>query len=218
VYGRKLDDKTLSFGHLGILYRNSFIMYDRGTKSHWVHTTGKCVQGEMKGKQLTFIPSVITSWGNWKKQHPTTKVLPGEGVQGFMGTYTLDRKPEKFGISVGKGDQANLYRIIDLKKLRVVHDQLGKRKVVVFFNADGNFATAWDNTKLDHKFKWNGSAIVDGSGVQWDIMTGNPVNKPNTRSMTPVPATAWLIERWQGFYPDFPIFDPEKNDSKQSKR
>ena len=191
------------------------MMYDRGTESHWVHTTGECVKGEMKGKQLTFIPSVITSWGEWKKKYPKSKVLPGKGVRGFMGTYTLDRIPNKFGISVGEGSHANLYRIKDLKKLRVVHDKLENQSIVVFFDTDGNFSTAWDNTELGHKFKWNGKAFVDESGDQWDMMTGRPMEKTREDSMTPIPATAWLIERWKGFYPDTPIFEPEKESSKK---
>ncbi len=40
MYDRRTNGQTLSFGHAGILYRNSFVMYDRTTESLWVHVTG----------------------------------------------------------------------------------------------------------------------------------------------------------------------------------
>jgi hypothetical protein len=29
VYSRRLEGRTLTFGHEGVLYKNSFVMYDR---------------------------------------------------------------------------------------------------------------------------------------------------------------------------------------------
>src|SRR5439155_1161397 len=78
---------TLSFGHEGILYENSFVMYDRKTESLWVHVTGRAVWGPLKGKQLEFVPSTVTTWSQWKAAHPRTLVLPGFRRGGFMGTY-----------------------------------------------------------------------------------------------------------------------------------
>ncbi len=66
MYGRKLGETTYSFGHEGILYRQSFIMYDKQTYSKWIHTTGEAVQGPCKGKVLTFLPNTVTSWKKWK--------------------------------------------------------------------------------------------------------------------------------------------------------
>ena len=77
MYGRQLEGETLSFGHEGILYENSFVMYDRKTESLWVHVTGRAVWGPLKGKQLEFVPSTVTTWQQWKAAHPRTLVLPG---------------------------------------------------------------------------------------------------------------------------------------------
>ncbi len=66
MYGRKLGEKTLSFGHEGVLYRRSFVMYDRETESLWVHVTGEAIKGELKGNRLDFSPSEVVSWRTWK--------------------------------------------------------------------------------------------------------------------------------------------------------
>ena len=60
----------MSFGHAGILLENSFVMYDRGTDSLWVHVTGRAVWGPLKGEQLEFVPSTE----NKKKYTPSPTV------------------------------------------------------------------------------------------------------------------------------------------------
>ena len=188
-------------------------MYDRGTGSLWVHTTGECVKGKLKGKQLKFIPSVVTRWGEWKKEHPDSKILEGKKAKGFMGSYTLAKKKSNFGISVGAGEQANLYPLVELEKQRVVHDQLGKDKIVVFYDTQGQFATAWKNPD-NTQFKWDEEqkAFVDPQNKPWNMMLGAPVGDESSDSrMRSLPATAWLIQRWKGFYPKSPVFK-SKND------
>ncbi|MFT7619347.1 MAG: hypothetical protein ACI97A_002997 [Planctomycetota bacterium] len=211
MYSRKLNGKVLEFGHEGVLYRRSFVMYDRGTDSLWVHTTGECVKGEMKGSQLEFITSSITSWGNWVAKHPKSLVLEGEGRGGFMGTYTLAKdKADDFGVSVGQGETAKLYLMKDLMKNRVVHDKFQNENVVVFFDEAGMHATAWACD--DQKFSFKGNAFVDSLGRPWDMMLGRPVgDMANDEKMKPLPATAWLIKRWHGFYPNSEVWKAAKS-------
>ena len=115
MYDRRLNDRVLSFGHAGILYKNSFVMYDRQTESLWVHVTGKAEVGAMKGQQLTFMPSTVTTWKAWKAAHPNSLVLPGYRRGGFMGTYGGVRSIRGFGLVVFDGFQAKLYPVKRLK-------------------------------------------------------------------------------------------------------
>ena len=109
MYRRTLDDKVLSFGHAGILYEQSFIMYDRQTESLWVHVTGEAVHGPLKGKRLEFMPSTVTNWANWKKNYPFTQVLPGYRRGGFMGTYVGPFRSDILGLAVIVKLKAKLY-------------------------------------------------------------------------------------------------------------
>lgn len=76
----------LSFGHAGILCGNSFVMYDRQTRSLWVHVTGRAESGPLQGKRLTFVPSTVTTWQQWRAAYPHARVLPGRRSGSFMGT------------------------------------------------------------------------------------------------------------------------------------
>jgi hypothetical protein len=206
VYGRQLDGQTLEFGHEGILYRNSFIMYDRGTKSLWVHTTGQCVKGKLKGKQLEFIPSTVTSWGVWSARHPLTVVLEGRKARGMMGAFSLTKKTaDSYGISVGQGDDVKLYPVPALLTERVVLDRFHGRDIAVFFDAEGLHATAWE--RGEREFKWNGKSFVDKRGRAWNASLGRPVDATDeSEQLIPLPATTWLTRRWKGFYPKSEIF------------
>lgn len=201
MYGRNIGDRIVEFGHEGVLYRNSFIMYDRDTESLWVHTTGECIKGDLKGRQLEFLPSVVTTWGAWKKQHPKSLVLEGEKARGFMGTFTLTReKADDFGLSIGQGDDVKLYPIRELLKRRAIHDTFDGEPVVILFDGNALHGTAW--RPGDVRLRWNGKAFVDAKGRRWDMMLGQPVGaKDDSEKLEPVAATQWLIKRWKGFYP-----------------
>lgn len=64
-------------GTSGFLYRSNKLMYDKKTQSLWSTIEGKPVIGPLvdKGIELGLYPVVTTTWGEWKKRHPGTKVL-----------------------------------------------------------------------------------------------------------------------------------------------
>ena len=75
VYARTLGAHTYTFQVSGKLWRNSFIMEDRETSTSWSHVTGRALGGPGRGAQLQALPSVQTTWAEWKKAHPNTDVL-----------------------------------------------------------------------------------------------------------------------------------------------
>jgi len=69
--------KTFEFGSSGFLFRSNKLMYDRETKTLWNQLTGEPVIGKLAGSniKLKVLPDVLTSWAEWRTQHPDTKVL-----------------------------------------------------------------------------------------------------------------------------------------------
>ena len=125
MYDRRLDGKTLRFGHAGILMDDSFVMYDHGTDSLWVHVTGTAYFGPLKGKRLKFIPSTVTTWEAWKQRFPQTRVLPGTPRHGStLGTYDGMRKTRGLGLAVVVRFKAKLYPL----------DVLAAHPVILFHN------------------------------------------------------------------------------------
>lgn len=73
-----------ALGTSGFLYRSNKLMYDKGTHSLWNTLWGEPVIGPLSnmGIKLESISVVTTTWGEWRRRHPETKVLsPDTGYQ-----------------------------------------------------------------------------------------------------------------------------------------
>ncbi len=75
VFDRKLAGKVLDFGVSGKLHASDMIMYDRQTESWWQQFTGEAIVGEMVGKTLDMLPSVVWPFEQFSKSYPNGRVL-----------------------------------------------------------------------------------------------------------------------------------------------
>ncbi|PON18832.1 hypothetical protein C2W62_05870 [Candidatus Entotheonella serta] len=216
MYDRRLNGQTLSFGHAGILYKKSFVMYDRQTESLWVHVTGKAEVGPLKGQQLQFIPSTVTTWAQWKAAHPQSLVLPGYRRGGFMGTYTGVKRIRPFGLAVFSNFKAKLYRFRDLKRQQVVNDTFRDAELMVAFLEDTNTAMAWKR-RLNGQlltFAWadaaqNGPPLLTDkeTGSLWSPMTGTAFSgQLKGQQLDPLQHYPILVNRFHAFYPEGEVF------------
>ena len=75
AYSRELGGRILLFGNTSALHESDLVMYYHETGSYWFQVLGEAIVGPLTGKRLVLLPSVTTTWGRWKEQHPETKVL-----------------------------------------------------------------------------------------------------------------------------------------------
>jgi hypothetical protein len=213
VYGRTIEggegERVLSFGHEGILYRNSFVMYDRETRSLWVHTTGQAVVGPLAGKRLRFIPSTVTRWSAWREQHPETKVLLGRRAQGFMGQFAAADRLDRFGLSVitRPGGEPVLFPYAALRSVGLVQDVIDERPVVSVFDPETSTAVAFEARVGDRTLTFEpleGDRMRDAeTGSTWTRSRGTCSEGALAGTqLQQLVATPWLIERWRGFCPE----------------
>jgi hypothetical protein len=73
----RVDGKTLMLDFYG-LYNGVVILCDRDTESVWLQVAGKAVKGPRANKTMAKLPLLDTTWGEWKKLHPDTKVMSPE--------------------------------------------------------------------------------------------------------------------------------------------
>jgi uncharacterized protein DUF3179 len=84
---RRPDGSTFTFGSSGFLFRSNKLMYDHQTQSLWNQFTGKPVVGNLADSEIELktLPVAITTWKDWRTQHPDTRVLAIE--TGFVRDY-----------------------------------------------------------------------------------------------------------------------------------
>jgi hypothetical protein len=80
LFRAEAGGRRFEFGSSGFLFRSNKLMYDRQTRTLWNHLTGEPVIGALAASDLRLerLPIVLTSWGEWRRQHPATKVLDAE--------------------------------------------------------------------------------------------------------------------------------------------
>ena len=80
MYSTEIDGGTTEFGTSGMLYRSNKLMYDRATETLWHQFRGEPVVGPLAGSdiKLEVLPNVLTTWGEWKAEHPDTTVISND--------------------------------------------------------------------------------------------------------------------------------------------
>ena len=87
TFDRRIYGEVTTFGVSGLLRRNDLIMFDRTRESLWQQITGEAIVGVDTTKRLTFLPSSIVSWRDFRATFPDAPVLSREtGVSRNYGT------------------------------------------------------------------------------------------------------------------------------------
>ena len=217
MYERELDGRVLEFGHAGMLFQNSFLMYDHQTNSIWIHATGEAFHGPMKGKKLRFMPSTVTTWEKWKERYPHSLVLPGRRSETFMGVYDGMSTTRGLGLSVVVRFKAKLYPFDTLLTTPVVNDRFNGVAVLVAYSIGARTATAWnrglDGRRLrfsmaEEKDRFGNRLLRDEqTGSIWSWLTGEAVSGPlRGRRLGQLAYNPILNDRFKAFYKDGPVF------------
>lgn len=213
-------EKPFIFGSSGFLYRSNKLMFDRETNSLWNQFTGEPVTGPLadSGIQLKIRPVTITSWSNWKKSHPTTKVLSldtgfprdyGSGVvysdyfasPDLMFPATVRdesrvmRKDFVFGVR--EFGAAKAWPIEAFRDRRVINDRVGATDVVLIGDATTRTVRAYERNGISFG-ESSQFGKLDGPGGQWaiseDFLTG-----PDGESLARVPGHIAYWFAWDGY-------------------
>lgn len=92
-YDLRLERKERPLDFYG-LYNGVVALMDRESGSVFLQAEGRYVSGELQGARLKHVPVLDTTWGQWKKLHPATKVMSPDTP--FKEFYTpLGRTPAR---------------------------------------------------------------------------------------------------------------------------
>jgi hypothetical protein len=113
VFRAEIDGQTLVMDFAANVNMN-FVMRDRQTRSLWQQATGEAYEGPLKGRRLPIHPFVVTTWAQWRQEHPRTLVLaPVPHGAAF--------------VPPGGGAPVNLYRLLWDRRQQEYQDQRASR-------------------------------------------------------------------------------------------
>lgn len=164
VFDSWVQGKKLTFGVSGFLYQSDLLLYDHKTESLWSQIEGKAVTGPLTGARLKLLSSMQTTWGNWKKKHPNTRVLSREtgyhrnyDRDPYEGYYTSSRlmfgvnqtsrafHPKEKVLGIELGGKFKAYPFSELARAeQPVEDNLNGTPVRVYYDNESRTAVIRD--------------------------------------------------------------------------
>jgi hypothetical protein len=205
VYAREVDGKTLTLGVSGMLWNRSLVMYDKETNSLWSHILGKAMQGKLRGKELVQVPSVMTDWKTWSKDHPDgTVAMLSRTAREYRREFY--RRPADFVLGIAEAGKAMAWGFDALSKTPVVNDSWDRKPVVVFFDKESMTARLFSRRVKGREltFEVSGAKIKDKqTDSTWEPTTGRAVDGPLKGShLEALPAIVSYRKTWLAFHPD----------------
>ena len=166
VFDRRVGGEVLTFGVSGRLYQGNVLLFDHQSSSLWSQLAGVALTGERMGAHLEEVAAVLTTWGDWLREHPATIVLSPDSSHAR--DYTLNpyvayqasdtpvfhaREPDTrlaekervLGVMVGGRARAYPYSELE-RAASPIRDKVGRERVVVSF--DGTNAVARQRREL----------------------------------------------------------------------
>ncbi|MCO5182439.1 MAG: DUF3179 domain-containing protein [Anaerolineae bacterium] len=152
VFDRRVNGDTVEFGTSGLLRNSDLVMYDRTTETLWQQFTGEAIVGDLTGMQLTFLPSQIVSFADFRNAFPDGVVLSRDtgfnrnyGENPYVGYDDITQSPFLYDgipddrlrpmervVTVDLGDSNVAYPLSILFEQGVINDTRGGRDLVVF--------------------------------------------------------------------------------------
>jgi hypothetical protein len=204
---RRVNGSETTFGVSGYLWNSDLVMYDEATGSLWSQILATAIRGPETGDELVLTPSTMTTWSEWRADHPDTEVLlppPKSGTIVRASPRSYERNPyagydENSRIGIGYNDidddrmhpkttvlgvtSAGVSRAYPLPRIEeegVVQDTVGDLPVVVTTTPAGSLV-AYDRRVGGEtlSFQAAGGEHLRADGSRWKRTTGVAVEGPN---------------------------------------
>lgn len=226
-----MDGRTLTFDVIGLRGSN-FVMRDRQTGTQWQQATGEAFEGPLKGKQLTMVPFLLTTWGEWRAHHPETLALAPESryqeqyrlraqmIAGLRSTPGPERgklrkdsrlPPHEQVLGVEAGGSRKAYPLSALRKEAVVNDRVGSMPVLLV-RSTSNTTTAFSRVLKGRTLTFQAAepAVAELTDIetgsrwtQYGECVAGKLKGERLDSITPLPSF-WFS--WAEFYPDTQVY------------
>ena len=223
LYNTEHNGVNHEIGTSGFLYKSNKLMYDKKTQSLWNTLWGRPVIGELADTDIELERKsiVTTTWGEWKKRHPDTKVLSletghrrdyseGAAYREYFATDELmfnvpklDRrlknKDEVLGLVFSQHPDKPLAISVDyLAKNPIYHKQIGDLEFVVLTDKSGA-ARVYQTKGLKFKEWDQKDTVTDVNGSKWTLSEATLVSS-NGDKLHRLPAHRAFWFGWYGAY------------------
>ncbi|MDE0333468.1 MAG: DUF3179 domain-containing protein [Defluviicoccus sp.] len=211
-------------GTSGFLYRSNKLMYDQDTQSLWSTMQGAPVVGPLAGKSIALEsgPVVTTTWGEWRRRHPGTRVLSldtghrrdyaeGAAYRDYFATdelmfsvpvldTRLKNKDEVFTVRLADRPDAPLAISAEFLAANPVHHDAIEGTALVVLTDPSGANRAYASQKVRFARYDGDTRVEDSAGTIW-TMDEHALTAEDGRALRRLPAQRAF---WFGWYAAFP--------------
>ena len=225
LYYTEHEGVNHQLGTSGFLYRSNKLMYDLATQSLWSTMRGAPVVGPLAGKGIALKSGAVvtTTWREWRRRHPGTRVLSldtghrrdyseGAAYRDYFATddlmfsvpvvdTRLKNKDEVFTVLLARYPEAPLaISAAFLAGTPVHHEAIEDTALVVFTDPSGaNRAYASEDVVFT---RYDGDRRAeDGSGMIW-TMDEHALTAEGGRVLHRIPAQRAFWFGWHAAFPN----------------
>ncbi len=222
--------RHLTFGTSGLLYRSNKLMFDHETRSLWNTFEGVPVIGELADSGLRLTPHAVvtTTWGEWRRRHPSTTVLSldtghrrdyseGAAYRGYFSTDELMFQVSNHDTRLPNKEEVLVLRLADttqsgiesalaitarfLARNRVFHHTFAGRNLVVVTSEQGA-NRVYDAQGVRFVRHLDEGTIADAAGRRWQV--GEAALHLDGRPEESLERLPGQSAFWFGWYAQFP--------------
>ena len=192
AFSARVQGKMLSFGVSGLLYNSDVLLYDRQTESLWSQIKSQAISGKMAGAKLERLPITHTRWRDWRRAHPTTRVMSEDTG------YARDYNQNPYS---GYEKSTAVYFRVKHKAPAYFHP----KERVLGLEVDGRFK-AYPFSEIDKigKAEFNDSFGGKSVTIHWDKASQQARMTDSSGKIIPTIEGFWFA--WFAFHPDTETF------------
>ncbi|WP_370515787.1 DUF3179 domain-containing protein [Halapricum sp. CBA1109] len=234
---RRVDGEVTTFGVSGLLFRSDLVMYDAATESLWSQIMATAIRGPRTGESLALVPSSLTTWGEWRTDHPRTRVLlppPDSGTitdapprpygrDPYVGYADSDRigigggdnpddrlAPKTTVVGVADGESARAYPLPRVQEMDVVNDTVGDLPVAVAATAAGTLVAYVRRLDGETVTVGRDGRYLTAEGSRFRVTDGVAVDGPHegARLEQANSISPKFWFAWANFHPETDIWSP----------
>ena len=211
VFTPVVNGQLETFRLVGMDHFNA-MFEDKTTRSWWRQANGEAITGALKGQAMPEVPSLQVTLEQWLALHPRSLVMQGDSV--FAGEYAKDYAFERgtsrgdltgtdttswgdkswvVGITVNARSKA--YDWNQLKRLRVINDEVGGRPIVLVLARDTMSFFAYERPSPGVTFDVRDDSLI-ATSLRYGLAGKGPFG-----TLTRVRASQEFWHSWRTFQP-----------------
>lgn len=191
VFEPKVKGQNEEFRLVGMDHFNA-MFEDSRTKSWWRQENGEAIAGPLKGEVLPELSCEQMTLRQWLKYHPNSKIMQpdttykeeyahqknyenGNKKGKLTRTDSLSWKDKSWVVGIQVGENSKAFDWNELKKKKVLNEEVGTTPVVIALAKDGKSFTAFERPDAEkfslrndtllrgeQRYNWLGKALDDG--------------------------------------------------------